>query len=163
MQNLVGLSGGDKPGACCAECARKGTACKGASPMNAIGVGQADAAASAPSTWTPIVAGIVAVVAGIGLAYVVTRPHGAQLMRNPTSRWPGGTISYFDISKFDGKKLYLERVPLNSGGYTKSGRYFGVGAPLFRVIDDETGQYEYVRAANRAAAKAQFPNSKFFR
>jgi hypothetical protein len=49
------------------------------------------------------------------------------------------------------KKLYTERVRLK-GGYTSSGQYFGQGAPLFRV-SDENGNQTYVRAASSAIAK----------
>ena len=52
--------------------------------------------------------------------------------------------------------LYVRRVPLDRLGYTKGpyGRYFGVGAPLYRVSDDADLVDFYVRAADYEAAKA---------
>jgi len=52
-------------------------------------------------------------------------------------------------------KLVIERVRLNSGGYTSAGRYFGVGAPLYRVMNDDSADGVvdfYIRAKDRAAA-----------
>jgi hypothetical protein len=51
-----------------------------------------------------------------------------------------------------GRKIHLERERLDRDGYTQMGRYFGVGLPLFRVTDDETGRDLYIRARDRAAA-----------
>lgn len=65
-------------------------------------------------------------------------------------------------------RLYLAREPLNRGGYTSRGEYFGTGAPLFRVdsADDATVHF-YIRARDRDAAKAiirvGYPNARFGR
>lgn len=52
-------------------------------------------------------------------------------------------------------KYTLERVRLNSGGYTSAGQYYGQGAPLFEACSDETGDCLTFRAADRKAAKAK--------
>ena len=62
--------------------------------------------------------------------------------------------------------LALHRVPVNSQGYDSGGAYWGVGAPLYEVIDQD-GEGFFVRAANRADAKAlvrnQYPDARFVR
>lgn len=55
-------------------------------------------------------------------------------------------------------KLYLRRVRLNSGGYDSGGAYWGHGLPLF-VAMDQAGDCYFLRARNRAAAKAEIRNS----
>lgn len=54
------------------------------------------------------------------------------------------------------------RISLDGGGYTKWGRYYGVGAPLYRAVGEEH-EYEF-RAASRevavAMAAAAFPKAK---
>ncbi len=64
--------------------------------------------------------------------------------------------------------FFLNREPLNKGGYTRLGRYFGVGAPLYRwTVDWPDGGSEdgYVRGATREAAMAKVrekhPGAKF--
>lgn len=54
----------------------------------------------------------------------------------------------------NGRKISIRRERLNSGGYTagKYGKYFGAGAPLFLVEDDETGEQMHLRARDRAVA-----------
>lgn len=63
-------------------------------------------------------------------------------------------------------KVSLRRIPLDRGGYTKSGRYYGVGAPLFEASDDLEWSDEF-RAADRKAARAKilarYPATKFTR
>lgn len=62
----------------------------------------------------------------------------------------------------------LYRVPLNSGGYTRSGVYFGTGLPLY-FMQDWGGEClphgQYIRATDRtdalAIARHHFPNGKF--
>jgi len=51
-----------------------------------------------------------------------------------------------------GRKINIRREHLNRGGYTRSGRYFGTGVPLFQIEDDESGRMLYIRARDRAAA-----------
>jgi len=50
------------------------------------------------------------------------------------------------------RKLYTERVRLDRQGYTRGGQYYGTGAPLYRVSDDE-GNETVVRAASSKLAK----------
>lgn len=67
------------------------------------------------------------------------------------------------------RKFYLRRINLDSGGYDNGGAYWGIGAPLYlaetQSVEGEV--VEYIRAANRDAAKAEimrrYPNAKFFR
>lgn len=47
-----------------------------------------------------------------------------------------------------------ERVKLNRQGYTSSGQYFGVGAPLWECYDGDRGPL-YLRAGDKKAAMAQ--------
>lgn len=71
-----------------------------------------------------------------------------------------------------GPKMYLEKVPLNSMGYTSSGKYFGQvrGTGIWRYDAEEPSKYDvrpgYVRATSRADAKAKvrekYPNARFF-
>jgi hypothetical protein len=51
------------------------------------------------------------------------------------------------------RRLFTERVRLDRGGYTSSGRYFGTGAPLYRVSDADGHIDEYVRASSAAEAR----------
>ncbi len=58
-------------------------------------------------------------------------------------------------------KVQLRRVRLY-GDYDKGGAYWGNnGVPLWCAWNDEGSVY--VRAADRNAAKAQFPNCTFYR
>jgi hypothetical protein len=56
-----------------------------------------------------------------------------------------------DISAI--KRYAVERIWLNSGGYDRRGRYFGTGAPLYSVTDNETGKETEVRASSAKAAR----------
>lgn len=52
-------------------------------------------------------------------------------------------------------KATMRRVRLDRGGYTSSGRYFGIGAPLFEMEPDDyrSGIHpQYVRAVDRDSA-----------
>jgi hypothetical protein len=57
------------------------------------------------------------------------------------------------------KTVKVKRVPLDSQGYDRGGRYFGVDAPLFHYeveqafFNDDSG---YMRAANYQEARAFF-------
>lgn len=58
---------------------------------------------------------------------------------------------------YNGERLHLRRVPLNSGGYDPGGAYWGKGAPLYCAYghtDCDIGEPVelYVRAPSRAAA-----------
>lgn len=50
-------------------------------------------------------------------------------------------------------KYHLERVPLNREGYTKTGRYFGVGKPLYEYESTDGQVHGFLRASSRAEAK----------
>lgn len=64
-------------------------------------------------------------------------------------------------------KLHLRRVRLDSGGYDSGGAYWGIGAPLYEVFDDDGEYSDYFRASSRDAAKAiireSLPDVKFYR
>ena len=72
--------------------------------------------------------------------------------------------------KFQGtkkNKFYLYKIRLNSQGYTSTGRYFGVGIPLYYYESvDNTSISEYIRAYDRQHAKQQIlskvPNATFY-
>ncbi len=92
------------------------------------------------------------------------------------------------MKDFDGL-IYVRRERLNSGGYTSTGKYFGIGAPLFHYFgeDDATDAWnareraqtdprdlwkfrpieinDYLRAADRSDAVAKlkklFPRARF--
>ena len=51
-------------------------------------------------------------------------------------------------------KIYCRREPLNSGGYTGAGEYYGRGAPLYRVTDENGSILFETRAHNKAEALA---------
>jgi hypothetical protein len=50
-------------------------------------------------------------------------------------------------------ELHAERVRLNQGGYDSSGRYWGQGAPLYHVYDDQGLLDTHVRAPDAPTAK----------
>ena len=70
-----------------------------------------------------------------------------------------------------GPRCYLTRIPLDRDGYTKGryARYYGVGAPLFRLEDGDgepiPGFSHELRAADREAVvrmvRAQHPGAQF--
>lgn len=51
-------------------------------------------------------------------------------------------------------KVNLGRVRLDSGGYDPGGAYWGIGAPLYYAFDED-GNSQYLRARDRAEAKAK--------
>lgn len=63
-------------------------------------------------------------------------------------------------------RIHLMRVRLNSGGYDAGGAYWGIGAPLW-YVEDQDGNSQYLRARDRAAAKAailaNWPDARFYR
>lgn len=73
--------------------------------------------------------------------------------------------------KVSGPRFYLTRIPLDRGGYTKGKypRYYGVGAPLFSLEDEDGGQVpgfaSEFRAVDRADAirmiRAKHPTARF--
>jgi hypothetical protein len=50
-------------------------------------------------------------------------------------------------------QVRAERVRLDRGGYDPSGRYWGTGAPLYRVTDDDGNLDEHVRAPDAPTAR----------
>jgi hypothetical protein len=57
----------------------------------------------------------------------------------------------------------VERIPLSYGGYSRQGKYFGIGKPVFRVTDNETNDWIFVRADNaRSARKVALTESHFW-
>lgn len=63
-------------------------------------------------------------------------------------------------------KIYLRRVPLDSGGYDRGGAYWGIGAPLWETMDQDGNGFIF-RAPSRDAAKQHirdnFPDATFYR
>lgn len=63
-----------------------------------------------------------------------------------------------------GLVIRVTREPLNRGGYTKAGRYFGIGAPLWRYATDDAEIDDHLRAKDKATAKAElgkkYPGAK---
>lgn len=52
------------------------------------------------------------------------------------------------------KRFPVERMHLDSGGYHR-GHYYGAGAPLFRVDDEDTGKTHVVRARDAKEARSK--------
>jgi len=59
------------------------------------------------------------------------------------------------------KRFTVSRIFLTRDGYTSSGRYYGTGAPLFSVLDNETGQEREVRGSDAKAARQKVMNGIF--
>ena len=93
----------------------------------------------AKTPWGWIALGGLALV---GVVWAVSRGAGEV----------GGTMASNpeEPTKF---KLHLERVRLDRGGYDSSGRYWGIGEPLYRYYDDSGELDGHVRGVTRAAAK----------
>ena len=79
---------------------------------------------------------------------------------------PMGRYTGPDFLDVDAGKIYLQRVPINSGGYDAGGAYWGLGAPLWEA-QDQDGNGRIFRARDRDAAKAlirdDFPGARFYR
>jgi hypothetical protein len=66
-----------------------------------------------------------------------------------------------------GKRLYLRRVPIDSGGYDPGGAYWGLGRPLYALGDGEG--WRFYRGTCRADIHRQAGDDsdvlplKFFR
>jgi hypothetical protein len=62
--------------------------------------------------------------------------------------------------------LYLRRIRINSGGYDSGGAYWGRGAPLY-YVEDQDGNSRFFRACSREGAKAHivatFPGARFYK
>jgi hypothetical protein len=67
--------------------------------------------------------------------------------------------------------FYLQRVPLNSGGYDSGGAYWGIGRPLYWALEakpeDNSPTEFFFRANDREDAKAyvikQCEKARFYR
>tara|TARA_R110000824_G_scaffold242412_1_gene431111 strand:- start:547 stop:828 length:282 start_codon:yes stop_codon:yes gene_type:complete len=63
-------------------------------------------------------------------------------------------------------KVYLRKIPLDSGGYDKGGAYWGLGQPLYEAIDHEGNGFIF-RAGNRGEARCHvlqdWPEATFYR
>ena len=75
---------------------------------------------------------------------------------NCTRGAPMGRIEYLP-RHYNGERLHLRRVPLNSGGYDPGGAYWGRDLPLYCAYghtDCDIGEVVelYTRAPSRAAA-----------
>jgi hypothetical protein len=71
------------------------------------------------------------------------------------------------LGSYDGSRLTLRRVPLDSGGYDSNGTYFGHGEPLYWCASDDGSIDFCVRATSREGAKQavrkEIPGAKFYR
>jgi hypothetical protein len=91
-----------------------------------------------------------------------SRPRGGATYSKASSKYGASMGRSSDLDYSATGKLKLERVPLDSGGYDPGGAYWGGGVPLY-IAYDEDGRTLYFRARDRDAAKAKFPNAKFYR
>jgi hypothetical protein len=61
-------------------------------------------------------------------------------------------------------RVHVRYVPLNRGGYTSRGVYFGTGSRLYNIWDDDGMRDYYIRAQDRAEAveraRCCYPNAK---
>lgn len=63
-------------------------------------------------------------------------------------------------------RLYLRRIPIDSGGYDPGGAYWGLGAPLYEAFDDSGGFYwteRGTRESVKASILADYPGALFWR
>lgn len=92
----------------------------------------------------------------------------ATKLTDVSSRYgaPMGRHTGPDYLETTAGKLQLERIRINGGGYDAGGAYWGLGQPLWRVMDQD-GNHKFFRASDRAAAKASvvadYPDAKFYR
>jgi hypothetical protein len=56
------------------------------------------------------------------------------------------------------KDIRIRRVRVNNQGYTSDGTYYGSGAPLYEVEDDNSGTTLMLRAAGPSEARALLSN-----
>lgn len=63
----------------------------------------------------------------------------------------------FDVpgSKQLAARFPVRRIRLDRGGYASGGRYYGSGAPLFSVYDEDTGKEHVTRARDAREARAK--------
>jgi hypothetical protein len=64
-------------------------------------------------------------------------------------------------------RVYIRKERINAGGYIAGGIYFGQGAPLYYVMDEDCIWEDYIRASDRADAIEQmrrfYPNAQIKR
>ncbi len=64
-------------------------------------------------------------------------------------------------------KVYLRRVPLDSGGYDRGGAYWGIPSNLYEAFTEDGEYIAYFRARSRQEAKAavleDWPEATFYR
>ena len=65
------------------------------------------------------------------------------------SMWPSEVREL--CAKYTGK-VYIQKQRVNAGGYIAGGIYFGCGAPLYFVQDEDGLWDDYIRASDRADA-----------
>lgn len=71
----------------------------------------------------------------------------------PGRRRSSGRRRYRRMGRLSAGRLYAERIRIDRGGYDRSGRYWGTGAPLYRVSDADGELDVYVRAPSAKTAK----------
>ncbi len=64
-------------------------------------------------------------------------------------------------------KFYLLKIRLDSGGYDRTGQYWGVGAALYQYVANSDDVSGHLRATTRDGAKSEVmtrhPGARFFR
>jgi hypothetical protein len=80
---------------------------------------------------------------------------------------PMGRYSGPDPLNTDAGRLYLSRVPINSGGYDAGGAYWGLASVALYCAMDQDGATRFFRAISRDSAKRQiladYPAATFYR
>jgi hypothetical protein len=88
-------------------------------------------------------------------------------VEDPIETWANGKDVIYQGSAVHMNTLNfsLRRVRLNSGGYDSRGRYFGIGAPLFRYVSEDGSIDDEIRGKDREDAKDEirrtYPHAKF--
>ena len=60
-----------------------------------------------------------------------------------------------EVGHFVPLRVSVRRIPLNRGGYDRTGEYFGVGLPVYHVASDYDSVNYHMRAYDRAEAILQ--------
>jgi hypothetical protein len=85
---------------------------------------------------------------------------------NATYGAPMGRRTGPDYLETSAGPLRLVRIRINGGGYDPGGAYWGLGAPLW-YVEDQDGNSQFFRARDRASAKAtvagRWPGARFYR
>ena len=80
---------------------------------------------------------------------------------------PMGSPSFPIPDSLPDRSIRLALVPINAGGYDRSGTYWGLGMPLYYASweTDTDSQSAFIRASCRyyAARKLHIPESKLIR